>query len=132
MKKTIFVLILLLSFSWIYAQDNSAQKKINWLEGSWEGKGYQIDGQSWQVDFSHADKKFTISYPSLGCSGWWKITESGKGRIVFIENLTVKSICDQGDKVVVTKIDDKNISVAWFIPETFGDQVVGFSVLHKK
>jgi len=132
MKKIIFLLFLIVPVSLMIAQENPVQKKISWLEGKWEGTGYQIDKQNWPVSFIHADKKFNISYPSLGCSGWWKISESKKGRVVFIENISVNNGCDQGDKVVVTRIDDKNISVAWFIPKSFGDQCIAFSVLYKK
>jgi hypothetical protein len=132
MKKIFLISVLLLSLSGICAQENPAQKKISWLEGTWEGSGFQIDNQSWSVSFTHAEKKFTISYPSLACTGWWKISESSKSRVIFIENITVNNGCDQGDKVVVTRIDDKNIGVAWFVPAMYGDKAIAFAVLYKK
>jgi hypothetical protein len=113
------------------AQDNPAQKKISWLEGNWEGTGYQIDKHTWTVSFSHTDKKFAVSYPSLGCSGWWKLEKAEKTRLVFTENITINNGCDQGGKVIVSRIDEKNISVSWFIPDLFGDQAVAFTVLHR-
>jgi hypothetical protein len=132
MRKIIIFSILLFPVLLLHAQENPVQKKIKWLEGSWEGTGFQIDKQKWPVGFTHLEKKFTISYPSLGCSGWWKITKSGKGSATFIENLTVNNGCDQGDQVIVTRIDAHNISVAWFIPQLDELHPVAFTVLYKK
>jgi hypothetical protein len=132
MRKLILILVLLFSVSLIFAQQNPVQKKIKWLEGNWEGTGYQIDKQNWTVSFGHADRKFSISYPSLGCSGWWKITKAGKSQVEFVENISINKGCDQGDKVIVTKIDDKNISVAWFIPQMDENHPVAFTILYKK
>ena len=131
MKNLIFILLLLSITSIVNAQDNPAQKKISWLEGTWEGTGYQIDKQTWIVSFTHAEKKFTVSYPSLGCSGWWKLEKAEKTRLLFTENITVNNGCDQGAKVIVSRIDDKNISVSWFIPAMFGDQAIAYTVLYK-
>ena len=131
MKKLIIFLILFQSALFSIAQENPVQKKISWLEGTWEGTGYQIDKQTWSVIFTHAEKKFTISYPSLGCSGWWKLEKAEKTRLLFTENITVNNGCDQGVKVIVTRIDDKNISVSWFIPAMFGDQAIAYTVLYR-
>jgi hypothetical protein len=132
MRKLILFSLLLFSVSLLHAQENPVQKKIKWLEGNWEGTGYQIDNQKWSVNVTHAEKKFSIAYPSLGCSGWWKITGSAKNSVTFIENITLNNGCDQGDKVIVTKIDEHNISVAWFIPQMDELHPVAYTVLYKK
>jgi hypothetical protein len=121
MKKLVLLSLLLLILNYTYSQENPEQKKISWLQGTWEGKGLQIDEKTWDVSFTHVDKKFTISYPSLACNGWWELKKSDKTQLEFIEHITVNNGCDQGVKVIVTRIDDKNISIVYFIPDQFGD-----------
>jgi hypothetical protein len=132
--KSILTLIFLLSFahSSVFSQISPApvQKEINWMQGSWTGKGYQIDGDSWDIKLTHSEKRFTIEYPSLGCVGYWTINQTDKSRIVFTETIQ-KGNCDQNVKVIVTFIEKGFISVSYFIPKLFPDDVVAFSVLKK-
>jgi hypothetical protein len=94
--KSILTLIFLLSFahSSVFSQISPApvQKEINWMQGSWTGKGYQIDGDSWDIKLTHSEKRFTIEYPSLGCVGYWTINQTDKSRIVFTETISKREL----------------------------------------
>ena len=127
MKKIILLLVIVVGFLTLtYAKSGS------WLDGNWEGTGYQIDGKTWTVEFSKADNALTIQYPSLGCSGNWKITASSKNRIDLEETITTGTDkCDQGCKIIIFKIDDQQISVVYSLP-SYQKNAIAYAVLIKK
>jgi hypothetical protein len=127
MKKIILLLVAAVGFmTFTYA------KSGNWLDGNWEGTGYQIDGKTWTVEFSKADNTLTIQYPSLGCGGNWKITSSSKNRIDLEETITTGTDkCDQGCKIIIFKIDDQQISVVYSLP-SYQKNAIAYAVLIKK
>ena len=112
-KIQLFLLIIFISSS-IYAQNNS----IEWINGSWEGIGYQTNNQHrWSVKFEYDknSKEAIISYPSLECSGVWEFVSMEKNKAVFTEKITKgKSNCITGSKIVVNKINEEYIAVSWF------------------
>ena len=110
----------------------SKQKPVSWLEGKWKGTGYQAPTQSdWSIvlDYDKESKSFQISYPSLNCSGRWELVKKKKGYAEFVEVIQEGlENCDNNVKVVVTQIDERFVSVAYFLPEIF-DGVVASAVL---
>lgn len=70
-----------------------------WLNGNWEGTGYQMDaGTTWTINFRARGKQFLIEYPSLKCSGTWKLVRVNARRATFRERITVgrEACVDQG------------------------------------
>lgn len=133
MKKIVFIIGIILYANIIYAQKPiEDQSKISWMQGTWAGTGYQIDGNTWPVEMQHIGKRITIAYPSLGCSGWWQIVSINHSNIEFVEHITVNNGCDQGGKIIVSHVDEHNISIAWFLPHLFGNKAIAYTVLHKK
>ena len=142
MKKILVGLIVLMFVTICNAQDADKpivseqsipkQEMIDWLQGVWKGVGHQIDGQRWDVEFKQKDGRYSISYPSLGCSGYWEIVQQDCQRITFVEIITKNTVCDQRGRVVVTKINDYSIGVAWFILDYSEKVPVAFTVLSKE
>jgi hypothetical protein len=110
MKKLLFLFLL-------FMYGTNFAKSANWLEGKWKGTGYQIDGKTWSIEFSKETNTLNISYPSLGCSGNWKITKSKGNRAELEETITTGTDkCDQGCKIVVLKISAEEIAVVYYLP----------------
>ncbi|MFS8085306.1 MAG: hypothetical protein ACMG6H_06725, partial [Acidobacteriota bacterium] len=76
-------------FLLLLAASLSAQTKSNnWINGTWEGTGYQIDDQStWSMRFTARGRRFSIDYPSLNCGGRWKLISINANRARFKETL---------------------------------------------
>ena len=119
----------------LFSITSLAQDVPKWLHGSWEGVGYQSPTNSaWEINLQYDAKKeiFSISYPSLGCSGNWKLLEAEENRLVFVEQITEGlDKCDNNVKVIVNYVDKEYISVSYFIPKLI-DNVVAYSVLKRK
>jgi hypothetical protein len=125
---TFIALLFLTSFS------APKPKKVKWLEGKWRGIGYEDDFKEiWEVvlDFNNRDGLMKISYPSFPCGGDWELVSSNKHKATFIEHITKNpNLCQDEGTVVVTKIDSKFVSVAFFLPD-YSDDVTAFTVLKK-
>lgn len=107
-------------------------KSDNWLDGEWNGTGYQIDGKTWTVELAKQADRLTIQYPSLGCGGNWKIIKSSKDRIELEETIVEGAEkCDQGCKIVLFKINENQLSVIYFLPSYQKDAIASL-VLTKK
>ncbi|MEL6537829.1 MAG: hypothetical protein AAFQ98_20585, partial [Bacteroidota bacterium] len=72
-----------------------------WINGGWQGTGYQIDGQTWEVQmFADWDTGFEITYPDLSCGGVWDLTNQERLRFFFEETIEYgQDNCDQGVEV---------------------------------
>lgn len=125
-------LFLLIIGLFLFSNTSISAQKIKWLEGVWTGVGYQIDGGLWMVELIHdtAEKSFDVTYPSLGCKGEWVIQEKSKGKVIFQENIE-KGHCDKGVRIVVTQIDEKFVSVAFFL-DSYGESPIAYTVLEKE
>ena len=128
--------LLTLCFSLLFITANLfAQEVPSWLHGTWEGVGYQSPTNSaWRIELNYNATKqtFAISYPSLECSGNWKLLESDENRLIFVEQITEGiDNCDNNVKVIVNFVDEDYISVAYFIPKLI-DNVVAYSVMKRK
>lgn len=139
MKKVAGIIIIsFLLISSVFAQKDSKANEvkpidISWIDGTWRGIGYQIDGATWDVLFTKDEKgELSISYPTLSCVGVWKIVSTEENRIVLKEEITtVGSTCDQGTIVILNKVTPKHIAVSYFLP-TDQERVIAYSTLTKQ
>ncbi len=127
MKKIILITVcIIVSLSSVFA------KSKNWLDGEWNGTGYQIDGLTWPIELTKQSGFINIQYPSLGCSGNWKIKKSSVKRIELQETiLEGADKCDQGCKIVLFKISKNQLSVIYFLPTSQKDAIASL-ILTKK
>lgn len=112
-----------------------AQKSVDWFQGAWRGVGFQPeDKQYWDmyVKYDESTRMYLVSYSSLGCTGEWRLTKSGKNKAEFIEVLTNDNggSCNNLNEIIITPIDEKRVAVAFFIPE-YSESVLAFTVLEK-
>lgn len=101
------VLLALLLSSAIFAQT----KSNNWIKGTWEGTGYQIDDQStWTMLFAARGGKFSIDYPALNCGGRWQLINLNAYRARFKERLDHgQDKCTDKGTVVIERLSRKQI-----------------------
>ena len=84
----------------------SAQGKSDngrWLNGTWEGTGYQIDNnETWPMKLTVRGRRYRIEYPSLKCGGRWVPLSIDATRARFIEkiNFGLQECVDNGNVVV--------------------------------
>jgi len=126
----------LLCFSFFFLSTIIFSQEVpEWINGTWEGIGYQTPTNSaWKIDLEYDAKSesFSIHYPSLNCSGEWELLESENNRLVFVERITTGlDKCDNNVKVIVNYVEASYINVAYFLPDVY-DNVVASAVLKKK
>jgi len=116
---------------------NAQNKNLDWLHGNWKGIGFQPSGYEssvWEIEFSYNNKtgEAVINYPTLECSGTWKLVKVESNAAIFHEELTSGlDVCENGGKVVVTRVDDNYVSVSYFYPELYNG-VISFSTLERQ
>jgi hypothetical protein len=90
-----------------------------WLEGVWEGTGYQkAPKMTWSIKFiAAAGNTYVIQYPSLRCVGKWTLVEMGADRATFKETI-VNGLdrCSTGGDVLIEKIGDSQVSYKYTLP----------------
>lgn len=105
-----------------------------WLQGSWSGLGYQIDGQEWPVFLqAEADaKQAYVSYPSLACSGTWTLAQWDHQRGVGEERmLKGVSNCDQGVTLSLQRLSAHQIRVVFYL-RWYSDDPLAWAVLTRE
>ncbi len=92
--------------------------KKTWLLGNWEGKGYEDNGETWQVVLNYKNKnEIQISYPSFPCSGNWVFDQENAKQIFFTEKITKgQSKCRPGSRILIEKAykDQEGIMGVYF------------------
>jgi hypothetical protein len=70
-----------------------------------------------------------IDYPSISCRGVWELKSATSYRAEFVETIN-EELDNCGDQVlvVVTRIDERFVGVAFFLPE-MRDVVAAYTVL---
>jgi hypothetical protein len=86
----------------------------DWLEGSWEGSGYQNNGLIWTVQLTASQGSYQVNYPTLSCSGNWTRTSIDPAKAMFKEVIAVNRTKCLDGHVVVTKIDSKHVTFSWW------------------
>jgi hypothetical protein len=113
-------------------QDPSVLRKVKWLDGKWTGVGYQEAMKAeWDIvlDCATSEGKIHIIYPSISCKGEWQLQHANNFRAEFLEVIKEEQDnCGDVVRVVVTRIDERFVSVAFFLPEV-DDAVAAYTVL---
>ncbi len=97
----------------IFAATTSAQSKSkSWLNGSWEGTGYQTDTKTtWTMSLRVRDGKFLIEYPSLNCGGVWRLLDLDSRSARFKEIL--KSGASDCANMIQSTRQDPEVCFPW-------------------
>jgi len=84
----------------------------SWLNGKWEGKGFQIDTDgTWTMRLRTQGRKFLIEYPSLNCGGEWRLISINSRRARFREKITVGlSECVDKGNVLIERLNGRQIA----------------------
>ena len=88
----------------------------DWLPGKWEGKGYQDNGDTWQVVLEYNNKDdIKISYTNFPCSGFWYFDQENSKQIFFKEKITKgQSKCRPGARILIEKEKENIMGVYFF------------------
>jgi hypothetical protein len=110
----------------------SDDKGLKWLDGVWEGKGYQSNPKStWTIKLIVQNDSYVIEYPSLTCRGKWSLIEKETGKARFKEIITEGlSRCENNGTVLIEKVDDAQVSFKYSSPNT--TSVTSTAVLRKR
>jgi hypothetical protein len=105
---------------------------IRWLNGTWEGKGYQIDtDETWTMKLRVNGKRYIIEYPSLNCGGTWRRLSIGPTRARFREKITFGlDECTDKGSVVIERLSSRQIAFRYYNPGT--RDVSASAILNRK
>lgn len=126
------ILLLILS---LLAIHTSAQSLPGWLRGSWAGTGYQTDtNTTWTMRLDVGETKAAVSYPSLGCSGHWRLLgRDKKNQLDFEERITsdkTPPACANGEYVRVHYRTNSQILIEFMHPWS-PDNIVATVILNR-
>ncbi len=110
-----FIVLLLVS---IFTTVSPAQSSpTRWLRGTWEGVGYQIDTDStWLMKLMRKENRYIIEYPSLNCSGRWRLLSANRNVARFREELTAgREQCTDGGTVILQRLSGRQIAYRYYI-----------------
>jgi hypothetical protein len=90
----------------------SEDSVISWLDGRWEGEGYQSDTKTtWAVRLTVRDGTYSVEYPNIPCSGKWTLLDKSSVGASFTEVISEgTSLCSTNSHVMLEKISDSEIS----------------------
>lgn len=110
-KKIAASVLLLLCLSSV-VRPQQAKSNRAWLNGTWEGTGYQIDTDStWTMRLRGRGGKYLIEYPSLSCGGRWRLISINSTRAVFRESITFgQNACVDKGSVVIERLNGRQIA----------------------
>jgi hypothetical protein len=125
------VLLVLCLTSVALAQTKSAKSNA-WINGTWEGTGYQTDEQStWTMLFTAGGRKFSIEYPSLNCGGRWQLVSINTYRAHFRERLDHgQTDCTDNGRVTIHRLGNKQILFLYTLAGS--REVTASAVLNRK
>ena len=83
-----------------------------WLEGVWEGEGYQSDTKTtWAVRLTVKDGTYAIEYPNIPCRGTWTLIDENSRGASFTEVISKGTDrCGNNSHVMIDKVNDSEIS----------------------
>jgi hypothetical protein len=115
MLKTVVAVLLLVTMAMVVLPQTrkGAGKKTNtWLNGTWEGKGYQIDtDETWTMRLTVKGNKYLIEYPSLNCDGKWRPVRRNSWLARFREEITRGvDTCTNLGNVVIQRLGRRQIA----------------------
>ena len=105
---------------------------LQWLEGSWEGEGYQSDTRTtWLVKLTAREGTYLINYPTIPCGGKWILANHHSRGASFDELINQGTDrCDKNDHVMMEKVSDSEISCKYTRAKS--RVVIATAVLTKK
>lgn len=129
MNKTLACVVLLLVTAFTLPVQGQTS---SWLRGTWEGTGYQTDDAStWTMLLTAGRRRFRIQYPSLNCSGEWRLLHRNGNEARFRERISVGKVqCTDGGLVVVRKLNSRQIVYLFSNPGS--RKVIASAVLNKR
>lgn len=109
-----------------------ADTSSQWLDGRWEGEGYQSDTRTtWAVRLNVQDGTYAIEYPNIPCRGKWALIDMNSRAASFTEVITQGTDrCDNNNHVMIEKINDSEISCKY--TRASSRVVIATAVLSKK
>ncbi len=107
-------------------------KRQSWLNGTWEGTGYQIDEETtWTMSLRVSGKTFEIEYTSLNCGGIWKLTSIDSGKARFTEIITSNVLrCANNGNVVIERLNRQQVAFRYSYTGT--KEVSASAILNRK
>lgn len=111
MRKALAVLVLL-TLSTSLASGQRKSRSQSWLNGSWEGTGYQIDNNGlWTILLTVKGNRYLIEYPSLKCDGKWRPIRISQSIAIFRETIsTGADVCANKGTVVIQRLSRRQIA----------------------
>jgi len=103
-----------------------------WLNGTWEGKGYQTDNdETWTMKLTVRGNRYKIEYRSLKCGGKWIPQSIKTSRARFIEKITLGiETCTDNGNVVVERLSRRQI--AYRYANRGSREVTASAILNRK
>jgi hypothetical protein len=105
---------------------------FRWLEGVWEGEGYQSDTRTtWAVRLRVQDGTYAIEYPNIPCRGRWTLIDKNSVGASFTEVITQGiDRCGNNSHVMIEKVNVSEISCKF--THARSRVVIATAVLSKK
>jgi hypothetical protein len=129
MRRILAIVCLFFSFTVVVCPQS---KSRSWLNGNWQGTGYQMDtGTTWTMRFRASGKRYSIEYPSLNCSGMWRLVRVNSRRAMFRERITAgRSECVDQGMVTIERLNGRQIAYRFSYAGT--SQVSASAILNRK
>ncbi len=114
----------------VFAQNKTA--RAQWLNGTWEGTGYQMDTEStWTIRLTVDRGKHTIEYPSLKCGGRWQPLRLTNWVGEFRERISFGlEDCVNGGRVTIQRLNGRQVSFRFSYRGT--NQISASAILNRK
>jgi hypothetical protein len=113
-RQLLFAIVLLLTFA---TASHGQSSDTRWLRGSWEGVGYQMDTEStWPMKLVRKGNRYSVEYPSLNCSGRWRLLNASRNLVRFREEITVgRELCTDRGTVIIQRLSRRQIAYRYYI-----------------
>ena len=130
-----FLIVLFLLVSQISCKSTISQSSsMSDSPTIWKGAGYQYDvGHSWDiiVSFKQENQQFKIQYPSISCSGYWRLLDFDNESFEFREIITEgQDKCTNNGRVVLKKKDDLTYEFYYYWPDD--QELSAYGVIFKR
>jgi hypothetical protein len=129
---TLLLLLFMAAVAYPQTRNRTGRKNSTWLNGTWEGKGYQIDtDETWTMRLTVKGNRYLIEYPSLNCDGQWRPVTRNSWVARFREDITrgVDKCTDLGN-VVIQRLSRKQIAYRYF--NRGSREVTASAILNRK
>ena len=114
-RQLLFATVLLLVT--LATASHGQSSETRWLRGSWEGVGYQMDTETtWPMKLVRKGNRYSVEYPSLTCSGRWRLLSASRNLVRFREEITVgREHCTDRGTVIIQRLSRRQIAYRYYI-----------------